>query len=654
MLTRLSFARKISLHIVSLILASTVLVTLISVYHLRKQVYAYEFRNAFTAYMAANNYLNAHYRGHRDSFNRRSLNYVLSEKFLVDQSMGVHYDTLRPRELTIYNEQGELVYEFSRRDTYVAPARIAVELLPATYRQSYDRKTSTITVSGPIDPEHKEVGFVHISFETNIGNAMGMLYAKIFSVSAVVLLVAMAISMVFARRELEPVMVLTRVADKIHAGDLTQRVPVTSNDEVGMLATTFNSMIASVVRRMELMNLTQEWTLRLGKEFDLRKLYDVLMDMFERMSLAKVCRLYIYDPRSDSLDLAAFRGTGTTISLRGDQLTRMAFELSAGQYLKPDKKIEEEPHHALEIALPLLTAGKRVGVVRLGAREDGLAYDEESLTTLQTLVQLAAVSIDNTRLYKDLAEKERFAQEMKWAREIQHSLQPRELPVLPGYEIFGASIPALEVGGDYFDYVHSPGGNWHFVVGDVSGKGVPAALIMSIVRSLIHTFVEMTPSPLEVLTRVNRNLTPDLESEMFVTMAEVSLDPVQHTARVVRAGHEPIIVLKRNGEIQRLEPRGTAIGLLDVAIFERSLEERIVPLDQGDTMILYTDGVTETRSRAGAEFSYEGIENILRRNPRLPVQDMVNLLVEEVRSFGEGQEQQDDITIVVIRRQDAP
>lgn len=649
-----SFARKISLHSAGLILISCFSVTAVTTYQFRRELYAHEFRSVFTVYMAAVNYLTGHYRSHRDSFYPNSLRYVFENRFMTLEGGDPGQDRYRPANLAIYDSQGEMLFEFKRAGSdSEAPGHLSGDHIPATYHHQYDRKARTIVGAGPIVSEGDVLGYVRLTFSTDLEKKVHGLYAKCFAAMAVVMIVAVVLSMLFARKALAPITALTEAARRVRAGDLHQRVPADTTDEIGQLAATFNEMTSSLTRRIAIMHKMQEWTFRIGKEFDLQRLYETVMEMFERLGQATSCRLYIHDPKTEALQLIGYRGGDTTISLRGDQLTRMAYEKNDALFMREDKRFDTRPDGAIEMALPLFTGNKRIGAVRLGRRDDGLTYQEETVTTLRTMAQLAAVAIDNTRLYKELAEKERIAQEMRWAREIQQSLLPRAVPIVPGYEIYGVSIPALEVGGDYFDYVTKDGRQWHFIVGDVSGKGVPAALIMSIVRSLIHTCVEIAPAPAEMLAKVNRNLTPDLESEMFVTVADVSVDPQTHVLRVVRAGHEPILIIRESGAIERMEPRGSGLGLLDVETFERTLEEARTTLGRRDTVLLFTDGLTETRSREGVEVGYEGVESLARKYVHLPAQDMVRAIAEEIKAFAGGQDQHDDFTLVVLRRTDA-
>jgi serine phosphatase RsbU (regulator of sigma subunit)/HAMP domain-containing protein len=466
-----------------------------------------------------------------------------------------------------------------------------------------------------------------------------------------VFLVAAALAWIFARHALAPVEALTRAAHRVHHGELDQEVAVTTDDEIGELATTFNEMVASVSRRITLLHRIQEWTVKIGKELESERLYGTLVAMFSLMSGARTCRLYIYNDADGKLESRMERGGSHLPPPDDDTLAKQAFEERWVQYMTDKGAVTDDFTKGRQIAIPLLTGDRRIGVIRIGAKPDRTAYDEETLTILQTLAQHASVAADNAHLYEELAEKERIEQEMRWARRIQQSMLPRETPSLPGYEVAGKSLPAREVGGDYFDFMTTDGLSWYMVVADVSGKGVPAALIMSIVRSLLHTFTELETTPGEVLTRVNRKLSNDLEPDMFVTTAAVLLDPMQHTVSIARGGHEPIIIRRADGSTERVEPQGAALGLLDVDLFEHALENYETPIAEHEVIVLYTDGVTEARNAAGEEFGIDRLETIVREKGDLPAAELLEQIKAEVLAFASGVMQHDDITLVVLRRQ---
>lgn len=647
MLPRIKFAHKVALLGVSLILLTGISITGVSAYQFRRELYQHEFSSAFTVYMAAVNYLSGHYKSKGERFVRGSLDYVLNEKFMRLEGASSDLITHHPSDLAIYNAEGRLLYEYAAREARQAPAVLPPDQIPHGYDHSYDPATRTLRVAGPISQDGSVPGSVIIHFPSKIEDDVRRLYLRSLAIMGVVCVAAMALSLLFSGRVLAPIAALTRAAQKVQDGDLDQRVEVSTRDEIGMLTTTFNQMVSSLVRRITLMHRMQEWTVRISQQFDLERLYESLTEMFERMAQASFSRLYVAESPGMPLQLMRERGPSHLSPRTG--MAQKAHETGQTQL----RSREDGDATATELALPLVVGSRRIGALHLGPRAEVQGYDDEMLTTLETLAQHAATSIDNALLYRALAEQERFAQEMKWAREIQQSLLPREVPRVPGYEVYGVSVPALEVGGDYFDYVPVAAGCWDFVIGDVSGKGVPAALIMSIVRSLIHTYVEFSTSPREVVSRVNRSLSPDLESEMFVTLAAFSLDPSRHRLRVVRAGHEPVVVVRSSGDVVRLQPAGTAIGLAGVAGFEGSLAEQEFVVQPHDTILMYTDGVTEAQNADREEFGYDRIEELARRHAGGTARELVQAILQAVTEFAQGRPQHDDITLVVVRRDGA-
>lgn len=648
MFSRLKFAYKILLHSFTLILAAGIAITTVTAYQFQKQLYEREFESAFTSYLAAINYLAAHYRTKDGQFRRASLDYVLRQKFL--RMEGAEYPQVahQPLGLFVYDPDGALVYEYSRKGAMTAEVEIAVADLPETFQQTYDPARRLIRMAGSLSDDESVPGFVEMYFPTQIEGEVRSLYRRSFGVMGLVCLGAMLLSYLFARRVLRPIEALTRAARKVHDGDLDQRVPVTTGDEIGLLSETFNSMISSLVRRIALMHRMQEWTLKISKQFEPEELFGSLTEMFDRMSQASFCRLYVAQPPGDSLTLA--RECADTPELERTGMAQRAHETGNTQYRLADGTILQEATEAMEIAVPLAIGSKRLGAIHLGPREDGSPYTEETITTLETLAQHAAMAIENAQLYEAESERERVRQEMEWARTIQQGLLPRIMPEVTGYQIYGVSVPALEVGGDYFDIV-PVGNSWMCLIGDVSGKGVPAAMIMSVVRSLIHTYSEVASGPKEIVRRVNRKLTPDLEAEMFVTLAAFTFDPVTHRASIVRAGHEPLFLARSGGAVERLQPPGTAMGLTDVPLFEELLEPLEVEFAPGDVMVLFTDGVTESLNRNREELGYDRLAEWVQQSASKPASEMVSALVKAVQRFSEGAPPADDVTLVVIRRE---
>ncbi len=644
---RFRFAHKILLLGITLILIAGLGITGATAMQFRARLYEREFSGSFTVYLAAINYLAAHYKSNRERFVRSSLDFVLKEKFLRVEGEGARRVTHLPSELQLYDEQGYLLYEFAADGALRAPGRVDPGRLPRRYEQVYLSDTRQIRVAGPLTPDGGIPGFAVMVFPSRIENEVRGIYRQSLGVMLLICVGAILLSLVFARRVLRPIEALTRAARKVHEGDLEQQVPVSTNDEIGLLAETFNQMVSSLVRRIALMHRMQEWTVRISKQFEPDRLFENLTEMFERMTQSGFSRLYVARAPDGALELA--RACGVPVHAGRTGMASRAHETGRTLYRDADGRIQEDPVEALEVAVPLAIGSKRLGAIHLGPRAGGAPYGDETVTTVETLAQHAAMAIENAQLYQAVAERERVQQEMKWARDIQQTLLPRIMPEVPGYEVFGVSVPALDVGGDYFDIVPC-GPSWNCIIGDVSGKGVPAALIMSIVRSLIHTYAEVSAGPEEIVRRVNRKLTPDLESEMFVTLAAFCFDPAGHRASVVRAGHEPLFLVRASGTMERLQPPGTAMGLTDVPLFEEMLSPVEVRFDPGDALVMFTDGITEARNLAGVELGYDRFADWIRRYAGGPARHMVESLVRDVHGFSQGAPPADDITLLVVKR----
>ncbi len=642
------FAHKILLHSFALILAASLGITIVTAYQFQSHLYTREFDSAFTAYLAGVNYLAGHYRAKDSQFVEATLDFVLKEKFLRMEGPDYPQVSHQPESLAVYGADGRLVYAYMRDSAQPPLGRIAEADLPVHFQQSYRRDSQMIRMAGPLSTDGSVPGFVVIYFPSGIEAEIRALYRQSFAVMGLICLIAIVLSYFFAQRALRPIEALTRAARKVHDGDLDQQVPVTTNDEIGLLGETFNEMISSLVRRIALMHRLQEWTVRISKQFESEDLFEDLVEMFSRMTQASFVRLYISQPPGSPLRLEGERGTREGGKRTG--MAQRAHETGRSQYRIASGAVTEEGAHAQEMAVALSIGAKRWGAIHLGPRANGALYTEETISTVETLARHTAMAIENTQLYEAESERDRVQEEMKWARDIQQSLLPRIMPEVTGYQIFGVSVSALEVGGDYFDIVPI-GDQWSCIIGDVSGKGVPAAMIMSIVRSLIHTYSEVASSPREAICRVNRKLTPDLESEMFVTLAAFTFDPVSHSASVVRAGHEPLFLVRADGSLERLQPPGTAMGLTDVPLFEEMLEATTVQFNSGDVMVLFTDGITEANNREHIELGYDRFAEMVREHAARPAPEMVAALVKDVQSFIGGAAQSDDITVLVIRRE---
>nr|AAU83653.1 conserved hypothetical protein [uncultured archaeon GZfos32E7] len=244
------------------------------------------------------------------------------------------------------------------------------------------------------------------------------------------------------------------------------------------------------------------------------------------------------------------------------------------------------------------------------------------------------------------AELERKRYELKMAHDIQQSFLPDAIPDLPGFELAAQNIPAKEVGGDFYDFIPISEGKIGLTIADVSGKGVPAALFMALSRTIVRAKATGSSGVREVIRDANSLITADAKSGMFVTLFYAVLDLSERTLTYVRAGHNPPVIFKaKTRTLMRLDAKGIALG----AIADIELEERKIILDGGDTVVFYTDGVTEAINKSMEQFGEERLITTIKVNHELSANDMIEKIKGEVLAFCGDEPQFDDITLMALK-----
>lgn len=269
---------------------------------------------------------------------------------------------------------------------------------------------------------------------------------------------------------------------------------------------------------------------------------------------------------------------------------------------------------------------------------------EDLATSFNTMSADLKRNIDD--LKRTTAEKERYAKEMEIAKEIQETILPESVPSIPGFEICATAIPAMEIGGDLYDFIPMPSGRWGFVIADVSGKGVSAALYMALCRTLIRVSGSTRDQPGEAMMEANRLIYEDGRSSMFITVFYGVLDPVERTFSYVNAGHNPPLLLRGNPPAARAIPgKGVALGVIG----DISIAPQVLRLEPGDLLVLFTDGITEAFNEQDEYFGEERFKEFVARHRDLPVREIMDGLIAEIRRFSGTRPQSDDITIIMIR-----
>ena len=315
-------------------------------------------------------------------------------------------------------------------------------------------------------------------------------------------------------------------------------------------------------------------------------------------------------------------------------------------------KLRETAHGTESVMMiPLLYGRQNMGVLAVANGPMSADFTPSDFIVFKSIAEQSAFALYNAIIYSEANEKKRLDHDLQIARDIQRILLPSKPPQVDGFDIAGVNIPARQVSGDYFDYISVDADRFGVVIADVSGKGVPASLIMAICRSVLRAEARLGQSPAGVLRKVNRQLYPDIKEDMFISMAYVILDHKSNLVTLSRGGHDaPLLYRAASGEVEVLKPPGMALGIDSGDVFDRITGDLSVPLERDDCLVLYTDGVTEMLDANGDEFGPERMIQSVRASASEGAQGVITRLTADVRNFANGHPQNDDITLIVVRK----
>lgn len=299
------------------------------------------------------------------------------------------------------------------------------------------------------------------------------------------------------------------------------------------------------------------------------------------------------------------------------------------------------------LAVAISVAGRRLGVLAVADKEsrDGrvLDFTPTDARLLSLFANQAAAAIETARLHKEAIEKERIERELELAAAIQRQILPRDLPNVPGLDIAARNIPTRQVGGDYFDFFPLSGGRLAFLVADVSGKGVPAALLVSTVHAAVHLQIDEAKNIPDLFARIDRHLQRYAATRKFLTAFFGLLEPSTGILRYVSAGHNPALLRRVTGDVEQLKATGVPMGMFPNATWgEETLE--LLP---GDLLCVYTDGVTEALNAADEEFGMERLARLLDEGSPA---EICRRVFDAVGVFASEVPQYDDQTLLLAKR----
>lgn len=318
--------------------------------------------------------------------------------------------------------------------------------------------------------------------------------------------------------------------------------------------------------------------------------------------------------------------------------------------LKTDDRFKLSPDEKISInsllGVPLMLKGKMTGIINVFNKHDSSGFTLNDQRLLSIIAAQSAQIIENARLYLEEQALRQFQEEMRVAQNIQENLLPKNVPVSEGYQFAGKSIPAKEVGGDYYDFISLKDGRIAFCLGDISGKGIPASLLMANLQASLRGQALIGNECKNSVAFANNILYHNTDPTRFATLFYSILDKDEHKITYCNAGHNNPYLFSPGKEPRRLSTGGIIVGMIpDFDYIEECIEFK-----PADVLVIFSDGVTEAMNHSDEEFGEERFEESIKKNMHLNVEDMLKAIFKDVVTFTSGAAQSDDITMLIVKR----
>ncbi|MCU0342283.1 MAG: SpoIIE family protein phosphatase [Ignavibacterium sp.] len=311
---------------------------------------------------------------------------------------------------------------------------------------------------------------------------------------------------------------------------------------------------------------------------------------------------------------------------------------------KADRLIEEGVYSII----PMIVKAKVVGALLFGLKHSGSKFGGKDLELLNAAANQIAISLENARLYQSESEKIKIERDLDLARKIQQGLLPKCIPNLSGLDICGEMIPAMQVGGDYFDLIQLSDTKLFVAVGDVSGKGLSASLYMTKLQTMIQISTKASASPKEILIEINKRLYESIERSWFITMTLALFDMESKTVRFCRAGHMPLLTAN-NGTVESIKTEGIGLGLEKGDVFDRTLQEVEIKIKSSQIFAFFSDGITEAMNERDEMFGEDKLNEILKGKSQNRSTEIMDKVWSEVKNFRGTAQPNDDMTMVIVK-----
>lgn len=393
--------------------------------------------------------------------------------------------------------------------------------------------------------------------------------------------------------------------------------------------------------------------IRAGQELaghrPLSELFTVILDL--ALSAMKAKRGVILTLEDNDLVVRASKGEGFEISTAvRERVLRDKCSLVIVDALSDEgfrKQLSIRKHRVRSVmAVPLQTGERAIGLIYLDNGEVVRSFQREDVELLTVMANVAAIRIEHARLAEVESKEQLMALELTQASEIQKGLLPARAPSLDGYDLAGLNLPCRTVGGDYYDFARYQDGRLALVIGDVAGKGLPAALMMSSLQARVQMLLETQPAPHAAVTILNRNLSERAVLGRFITFFYALLDLSSGVLEYSNAGHNYPLVLRSDGSVEELAGSNMVLGIVTDAHYE--LHQTVI--HRGDTLALFSDGVTEARNPSEQEFGEKGLAAFLRNHRKGTAKEIINQLSQHVHGWCETATFGDDFTVLLLKR----
>ena len=394
--------------------------------------------------------------------------------------------------------------------------------------------------------------------------------------------------------------------------------------------------------------------IRAGQELSGHRPWEELFELILDLSIQAVGaeRGVLMTLEGDDLVARSVRGEGFRISttvrdrVLNDRASLLVRDTALDEAFKSRDSIVGQQVQSV-MAVPLQTNDRVIGLINVDSRSFARPFTPDDLDLLTVLANVAAIRIENQRLALVEHQKQLISRDLEQAAEIQRRLLPHQAPIVPGYELAGHNLPCRTVGGDYFDFFPYGDGRIGLVLGDVSGKGMPAALLMTALKGGVQVLLGEAPDDVaKLMSRLDRVVAANFPRNRFVSFFVGLLDPASGELIYCNAGHNPPFLLRADGSMERLPTCGTILGIFP----DVGYEVKRCRLDPGDVLTMFSDGVTEENNPSGEEFGEERLARLLVEKGPGGAVNLVEGIRQAVLAWAAGAAAADDVTVVVARR----